>query len=210
MARQLERWTAVAFMVAGALTVVTIGYGGLGEVAGLYVPAWPIVVVGFGGTILAGALGLLGLSPALRPQAPHLVRLGAMSAVVAGLGASSWIVSGALGMGPWDLPELVATVMLVGGLLGFMASSLLLGVAILRASVHPRVIGGMLALGGLTFLAPLANELLGWQPPEWLPVLIFGTYGAILFAAGVTLHGTQPARAERSRAGSASLEGMRR
>lgn len=209
MATQLERLAPVAFMLAGALTVMTIGYGGFGEPAGLYVPVWPLVVMGFGVTILAGALGLLGLYPALRPQAPRLARLGAVAAAVAGLGASSWIVSGTLGMGPWDLPEPVASVVLLGGLFGFLASLSLIGMAILRTSAHPRVIGGMLTLGGLALLAPLANELLGWQPPEWLPVLLFGTYAAILLAAGIILHGSQAARAGRSRSGSASLEGAR-
>jgi hypothetical protein len=191
---ELERRGPVGFVLAGTLSLATVGYGGFGEVAGLWTVIWPLVVVGFGGMLLAGVIGLLGLYPALGQLASGLAAVAGAAAVIAGLAATSWIVTGALGMSPWELPESFASLVLLGGLGAFLASFLLFGVGILRTGSHPRSVGALLAFAGLSFVAPLADEVLGWHPPEWLPVGMFGLWGVVLIGVGILLRTTGRSR----------------
>ena len=197
MMDQLERWGPVGSVLAGVLLLTTGGYAGLGEVAGLWAVIWPLAVVGFGGTILAGVVGLLGLYPALGERAPRLAAVAAAAAMIAALFAMNWIVTGVLGMSPWELSDTYASLVLLGGVGAFLASFLLFGIGILRTGSHPRGVGVLLALGGLSFLGPITGEAVGWRPPEWLSlVLVFGLWGAILLGAGITLRATGRSRGE--------------
>jgi hypothetical protein len=192
MAVQQTTWASRAFIAAGVLMLAAVTYSALGAFEpglGRYEVSYPLVFIAVGGSGLAAAIGLLGLYPLVRQRLPRLAMLGAAGAAVGGLGALSAIAVGAAGRAPWDLGS-VYNALTVAALLAIFATCLLFGIAILRTELHARVVGGLLALVGLPFLAPVIDAAFPHGAPEWLFLGIIGLAGAALLGVGTTLRAT--------------------
>lgn len=186
----LERWSAPAFLVAGALFtgfavrngIIAFGSGFSEQVtAALYL----VFVVP---AELAAYMGLLGLHARLSDSAPRLAGGGAVLvgvAAVAVLGFGGAASTALLGSGPPEPPAIAGLLFLVTILttiLGFV----LFGVASLRADVPSRRLGLVLLVPPTTYFLMMAGTVVGYTP-EWSTFVLSAGQAAAHLGIGVVL-----------------------
>lgn len=189
----LERRTARAFMLGGALLVasalVPIGLASVTEWS------WVSGLVLVGSSVVAIGVGLLGTVPQVRVQAPWLARIGALCATVAGVAAVGLIVlvgtavTAAITLDaalpkPMGVFQVLALAMAGGLALGFV----LLGVARVRTGGFSDIPGSLLVTGGVVLLVPVFGELLrmgvGLGTRPWVLFVALGVTALNTLAVG--------------------------
>jgi hypothetical protein len=189
--------------------------GGILLVASVFVPvglavvtewSWAsgLVLVGLG--VVAMAVGLLGMYPQVRDQAPWISRIGILCATVAGVAAVGLIVlvgtavTATVTLGtalpkPMGVFQVLALSMASGLSLGFV----LFGVARVRTDGSSDTPGRLLIGGGVLPLVPVVGELLriviGLGPPLWVLFVALGVVALDALAVGYSLRSAStPAR----------------
>lgn len=189
----LERRTARAFMLGGALLIasalVPIGLASVTEWS------WVSGLVLVGSSVVAIGVALLGTVPQVRDQAPWLARIGALSAMVAGVAAVGLIVLVGTAVAaavtldaslpkPMGVFQVLALTMTGGLTLGFV----LLGVAWVRTGGSSDTPGSLLVAGGIVLLVPVLGELLrmgvGIDTPPWILFVALGVTALDTLAVG--------------------------
>lgn len=193
---RLQRRAPAAFHIAGALTLAGAGLLVLGLTGAVSDDGmlWPLFMLTAALSGLTCAVGLLGLQPPLRDRVPVLARAGVGISAIAAVGALLLLVTVLVGavvvvwlgrdIGAIEPIFAIGSFAMLGGLLVGLP---LVGAAVWRAAAAPPVVGPLLVVGGLLFLLPLADVLLGWRPPEWLPAVAFGLWAAVFLTVGTAL-----------------------
>lgn len=196
-----QRQSPTAFLVAGALMGAVMLLFGLMIVSEF--PVWPLLMLAIGLAGLACAVGLLGVEQALRHRAPGPARTGAVLSAIGGGGALTVVMLVPVGLvvNVWMglEPRLVGALFAISVLTmlgGLLAGLLLVGAAAWRSRFGGPALGPLLVAGGLLLLFPLSDLLLGFEPPQWLPIIAFGAWATIFLAVGITLR-TARAGAQR-------------
>jgi hypothetical protein len=180
-------WASPALIGSGLLMLVMIGLALSAELTGWDPPGWFFAVVTgvFGATLLGAAMGLLGLYPANRGRTPWLTVPAAGLAALASVSGLVLVGVALTGRPPWELSDGFYIVVIFGGGVGLLLSSLLSGIATLVAAPLPRSVGVFLIAAVLPFVALLAVGLLGREPGEWVPPILFGVWAVAYLAAGI-------------------------
>lgn len=198
--RFLERWSATAFLFAGALLigfVVRNGIVAFGDgfsettAAALYV-AFVVPAE------VAAYVGLLGLYPRLAEHASRLAGAGAVCVGIAGvaiIGFGGGVGSALLAAGSPDPPafaQLLWLVTIAATILGFI----LFGVASMRACVPSQRVGVLLLVPPATYLLMIAGVIGGFTP-DWSAFVLSGIQASAHLVIGVALR-NGPVATERA------------
>lgn len=181
-ADSLERWSPALFLVSGGLLVLYSSLYAADVFLGTTYPTVRDVLLGPPAYVI-GFLGLLGLYPALREHTPKLAVAGAVFSV---LGIVGWLISLlgraeiVTGVPVLDAAEIIF--ILTGFFLGFTV----VGLAILRTSVHSRTVGLLLLLPAIVMVLNLAVVATGYSSNE-ARFLLSGAWGLSYVAIGYAL-----------------------
>ena len=180
---RLEARSGTLFLVAGVLVVVYAGLHGIEAATDMVLEPNPFE---FG--YVVGFLGLLGLYPAAADESPWLARVGAVAALLGIIGLSAFtvlhlaVLAGVVAPGGPTWFWVVIPLPLIGFVVGYLA----IGIASLRADVHPRMVGLLLLAPGLIVVVMLVQMLAGWTSQPQAFVISAGEAMAHL-AIGATL-----------------------
>lgn len=182
----LERRSATAFLVAGALLVVFAVLLGVEAFMGRSAPEDLFGPAGF----LVAMVGLLGLYPTLVDQTPKLARTAAGFAAVAAVG---WFVITGLSitevagiLPPLEDADVVGlTTVFVAGL-AMVLAYVSFGVASFRLEGHSRAVGPLLLAPPAIFGVMLTGGAVGYTP-TWSAFVLGSGQALVHLALGATL-----------------------
>lgn len=184
----LERWSAAAFLAAGALLAGFAARNAVIAFGGGFPPqtTQALYLVFVVPAELAAYVGLLGLYPRLADRVPRNAGLGALLAVIGtvavlGFGASATADLFAAMSRPSPVSQVLFLVTLLSTVLGFVV----LSVASLRARISRRV-GLLLLVPPATYVVMLAGMVVGYAP-EWSTFALSATQAGAHLALGVAL-----------------------
>lgn len=187
--RRMERWRALAFVIAGLLLLASPATKALALFVGVSLPTWLVVSLVFPG-LLASMVGLLGLYPTLARQVPRLSLAGGVVATIAGSATAvtfGWMLAAsvpALGVVATPPPGPVFLSLMVSIALGFA----LFGVASLRTTVISRSVGLLLLGFAVPWIVIFAvTPVYGSDLPGWLALALYGVMPPVLLATGHVL-----------------------
>lgn len=173
----LEDYSSTLFIAAGVVLIVYVGLLGYQAFidSTMNFHDNEASVVGPAGFCL-GAIGLLGLYPAVRDRSPKVAGAGA---VVAALGAVGWFVIAASGLADLAGIEAPAWLQAVGfaAFLEMLVGFPLLGIASLRTDAHSRLLGLLLMAPAIIFGAMIASGALTGG----------SGMGAVIISSGLTM-----------------------
>lgn len=179
----LERWRSVALLVPGVAYVLIAINAGVVMVANTGMDLEPVVHLGL---LLFVYAGLLGLTPRLVERAPRLGRVCQVLPLVFGL----VIV---LGFAVWILPisnlRFVLALIVLTSMIGAALTPTVLGATSLRTQAYSRAVSGLLLLAAVALYLGIVDAILFGDigGPEWVSVVVNGTFGLSLAAVGILL-----------------------
>lgn len=188
--QSLERWSATAFLAAGAFFVgfvVRNGFIAFGDGFSEQLTA-ALYLVFIVPAELAAYVGLLGLYPRLADRVPRLAGAGAVLVGIAGvaiLGFAGGVGSALLASGPPEPPaisQLLYLVTILTTVLGFG----LFGVASLRARVPSRRLGYVILVPPATYVVMMTGTIAGYTP-AWSTFALSATQAVAHLAIGTAL-----------------------
>lgn len=180
----VERWSVTLFLIAGGLLVIHAITHGLEAFSGFEYPWHHEFPFGVAGMAL-GFVALLGLYPKMADRLPKLARVGAVVAVI---GAVSWVVMGLtifaeeVGAEPPAVLDAVGLVMIFGVILGYLAFS----IAGLRTDIVSQTSGLILLTPVVVMIMNLGIGLSGHGSPAGQFVVASG-FAVAHVAIGATL-----------------------
>lgn len=179
----LERWRSSAFLIGGVLFLAIAVNFGFRVLANRGMEVDPIVPMV---SMLPVLVGLLGLSPRLQDRAPWTTRAG--QALILIFVAETGLLFGGLAVPSVSIPRAVHALFSATAILGAMMTVTLFAAASLRTRAYSRPVGGFLLLGAFgLFIGAVGAILFGDPGPEWLSVVVNGTFGSALVAVGYVL-----------------------
>lgn len=192
----LERWSAILFVIAGGLAIISSGVNTLDALPGVSTQHGLLLFVegiaGFGGVVLS-FVAMLGLYPKLRTSSPGLARVGVgvmLLPVLYFLVDLVWLaLSGVLGLPSLTFTYLPSPMLAIGAaFLLFAIGTTVFGVIALLTSALNRTIGGFLLLFGLAWFLLIGGIAVSGVPiPVWLLALTGAIQGGSLLAIGYLL-----------------------
>lgn len=204
----LERWSALVFLIAGGLGLLSSGINTLDAVPGVSTQQGMFLFIeglaGFGGVVLS-FVAILGLYPKVRSGSPGLAKLGLAVMVLPVaffLFDLVWLaLSGILGLPSFTFTYLPSPMLALGGaFLLFAIGTTIFAVISLRTDVLSRTVGGFLLLFALAWYLLLGGiVILGAPIPVWLLAITGLLQGGPLLAIGYLLR-TDRAAQTRSEA----------
>lgn len=192
----LERWSALVFLVAGVLGLLSSGINTLDTVPGVSTQHGTLLFIeglaGFGGVVLS-FVAILGLYPKVRPGSPGLAKLGLAVMVLPVaffLFDLVWLaLSGVLGLPSFTFTYLPSPMLALGGaFLLFALGTTAFGVIVIRTNVLRRPVGWLLLLFASAWYLLLGGIMvLGAPIPVWLLAVTGLLQGGPLLAIGYLL-----------------------
>lgn len=178
----LERWSSMAFLLAGLLLVVYATLNGIAAVTDVTRETVENVVgpVGF----VLGFVGLLGLSPSLADRSPKLTRAGAVFAALGAVGFSVIALQGLARLAGGEPPTWLGVFVLLaatGMLLGFPT----FGAVSVRTDVHSRTLGLLLVAPATIFAVMLSQAVLFTQWGLFSETIV--AWSAVVISTGQAL-----------------------
>lgn len=165
----LERWSPIAFLVAGGLFALPTAIFGFGALTGAGNIVSPVVIFVL---LLVVFIGLLGLYPCLAQEDSTLALGGVGLLSVTAVFIIATLVAVALPIGPtFGKPHVLAIVTTV--VVGSTLTLATFGGASLRTGVHPRLVGGpLLVMATGDFGIFVAMLVYGDPTPAWVGFIV--------------------------------------
>lgn len=192
----LERWSAIVFLVAGGLAVISSGVNTLDAVPGISTQHGLLLfiegIAGFGGVVLS-FVAMLGLYPKLRTGSPGLARVGVgvmLLPVLYFLVDLVWLaLSGILGLPSLTFTYIPSPMLAIGiAFLLFAIGTTIFGVIALVTSALDQTIGGLLIVFAVAWYLLLGGIVVSGPPiPVWLLALTGVMQGGSLLGIGYLL-----------------------
>lgn len=191
--RSLERWSAIMFLIAGSLAIISSGINTLDALPGVSTQHGSLLfiegIAGFGGVVLS-FIAMLGLYPKLRPGAPSLARVGVsllLLPVMLFLVDLVWLVlSGIFGLPSLTFTYVPAPVLVLGAaILLFAIGTTTFGVIALVTSALSPSIGWLLIVFAVAWYLLIGGIAVSGVPiPVWLLALTGVLQGGSLLGVG--------------------------
>jgi len=179
----LERWRSSAFLIGGVLFLAITVNLGFRVVTNVGMNVDPIVPMAF---MLPVFVGLLGLSPRLLERTPRVTRVGQILILI--LVAEVGLLFSVLVVPSASIQRATHATISATAILGAMLTVTLFGVASLWTRAYSRLVGGFLLLAAFgLFIGVIGVVLYGDPGPEWLDILLNGTFGSSLIVVGYAL-----------------------
>ena len=186
----LERWSATAFLIAGAFFIGFVVRNGIiafgdGFSETMTVALYVVFIVP---AEVAAYIGLLGLYPRLSDHAARLTGAGAVFITIAGvaiIGFGGGVGSALLAAGAPE-PPAIAQLLLPVTLLTTIVGFVLFGVASLRTRIPSRMAGFLLLVPPTTYILMMAGMIVGYTP-GWSTVALSTVQAGAHLAIGVVL-----------------------
>ena len=190
----LERWSPIAFLVAGGLFILPTAIYGFGAATGTGNVVSPAVIFVL---MLVVFVGLLGLYPRLAGEGSTLALggVGLLSATAAVIISTLAIVALPTGL-TLGKPHILAIVTTV--VVGSTLTLGTFGVASLRSGIHSRSVGSsLLVMAAGDFSILVAMQVYGDPTPAWVGFVVGGLFVVFLASIGYVLR-TETISAENS------------
>lgn len=181
----LERWSATAFIVAGALFLITSILFGSETITDISHPWWLTGLFGLSG-LLASFTGLAGVYPQLTDRAPRVARAGVTTMVIAGIALVAFPLCQIGKTWGLDLQPLPIVVFLLA-ILGTIGGFLLFGIASLRTRVPSRAVGGLLLATATSFIVVFIVDMVYRGSPVWADSVMNGGQALLLLTTGYVM-----------------------
>lgn len=179
----LERWRTSAFLIGGVLFLAIAVNFGFRVVANIGMNVDPIVPMVF---LLPVFVGLLGLSPRLLERTPRVTRVGQILILI--LVAEAGLLLGVLVVPSASIQRATHAMISATAILGAMLTVTVYGAASLWTRAYSRPVGSFLLLAAFgLFIGVVGVVLYGDPGPEWLDILVNGTFGSSLIVVGYAL-----------------------